>query len=960
MKHENDINQELGRLPTTLRTSYDLIYQQIIDLGATSRGIVERTLSWLLSAQRTLKPKEIIAAVSLGSDGIQIPLNVDQLLGMCCNLVLLDEEIKTLRFAHLSVREYLEDHGDYDASRRHALVLDRCLNTYLLHLSKISKLARFSQSAFDRDHLSRYSTIYWPIHCQLAGGILPNFRPTKKLLRFVFEGSGPALSFQAWTIYGRSVLSPTLPINLRDRLTWIFLSPPHPLFSACSFGFCWVFDTLTELGYSDWNQWGHECRSGLHVAAEYGLSNAITLLMNRGVDVNAVDGKYFRSAISWAAENAHAESVELLLDHGAMVGSNSGKPPLMCAAKNGDQKMVELLLSRGADPDKEGDSYMNRTALGWAVYNGHRAIVELLLNASGNGKMLYSLKAALMSAAQSGHYDILELLLGKGRKADIKEEDMSAMLLKATANRHTAVVDLLLRKGAWTETRTFEGKTPLILAAQDGHCRIMQLLLDSGAHIDHRNESGESALLIAVEKGDIEVVKLLLARGASVNQRDRSGESALLRAAVNGNMALVELLLSKGASIDIKDKGTGSALLRAAERGNVTSVKLLLSRGANIEAKTPRAVTPLIMAAQLGHEKVVEVLLSNQANIEAETMEGKTPLILAAQYGYEKIVEILLLNRATIDARDSDGNTPLLKASSKRIIELLISKGADVKDANQEGITLLHLASTGLHAASRSGDGKLVELLLSKGAVKMQEDAIGRTAYDMALNNSNFAVLELLNDWQRKPLGLDEYSGALIFSPKVYGHFRDIMSRAALVLSRGIPSDEPQTPVTGEKDEFTKRLRRLRRRRRLITYELITDVSDQDSRRHETNTADADVPKYPAYYDNTPFNPDPNEADEGPEIVQQLLLEWSPLQTNRKERMEWIVLASLYLTTFIIVVFPAILVFPSVTTDILWYFILFCASIFLVHLCGGLEKFNNTKGVLQFRHQEVGDIRLRN
>jgi uncharacterized protein len=759
-------------------------------------------------------------------------------------------------------------------------VLDRCLDTYLLHLSKISKLARFSQSTFDRDHLSRYSTIYWPIHCQLAGGILPNFRPTKKLLRFVFEGSGPALSFQAWTIYGRSVLSPTLPINLRDQLIWIFLSPPHPLFSACSFGFCWVFNTLTELGYSDWNQWGHECRSGLHVAAEYGVSNAITLLMNRGVDVNAVDGKYFRSAISWAAENAHAESVELLLDHGATVGSNSGKPPLICAVNNGDQKMVELLLSRGADPDKEGDCYMNRTALGWAAENGHRAIVELFLNAGGNGKMLYSLKAALMSAAQSGHCDILELLLAKGSKADLKEEDMSAMLLKATANGHTAVVDLLLRKGAWTETRTFEGKTPLILAAQGGYCRIMQLLVDSGAHIDHRNESGESGLIVA---------------------------------------------------------------------------------------------------AQFGHEKIVGILLSNQANIEAETMEGKTPLILAAQYGCEKVVEILLLNRATIDARDSDGNTPLLKASSKIIIELLLSKGANVKDANQEGITLLHLASTGLHPASRFASGKLVELLLSKGAVKMQEDAIGRTAYDMALNNSNFAVLELLNDWQRMPLGLDGYSGALIFSPEIHGHFWDVMFRGALGFN-SVTSDL---------------LRHLRQYRRLITYEPIPDVPDQDSRRHETNTDDADVPKYPAYRDNTFFNPAPNEDDEFLETVQRHLLELSLSQTEHnermktirkegmealrkarmetkrkekermetkrkermvetkrkeKERMEWTVLASLYLTTF------SIVVFPSVATDILSWLIFFFTLIFLVHLCGGLKKFNNTNGVRQFRHREVSDI----
>jgi len=275
-------------------------------------------------------------------------------------------------------------------------------------------------------------------------------------------------------------------------------------------------------------------------------------------------------------------------------------------------------------------------------------------------------------------------------------------------------------------------------------------------------------------------------------------------------------------------------------------------------------------------------------------------LILAAQYGHEKVVDILLLNRASINARDSDGNTPLLITSSKRIIDILLSKGADVKDTNQEGITLLHLASTGLHPASRSGDKNLVELLLSKGAVKMQTDSIGRTAYDMALNNSNFAVLELLNDWQRVPLGLDGYSGALIFSPEAHGHFRDIMFRRAFVPYRGIPIDEPEVPITFENNDITEMVlyrgipidepetlvafendlvterlrlsakqRRIHRQiRRLNTCELKPDVPDQEPRRHEINTDDADMPKYPAYHDSRSFNPYLNEHYESSGIEQ--------------------------------------------------------------------------------------------
>ncbi|TVY64249.1 Ankyrin repeat domain-containing protein [Lachnellula suecica] len=837
MKHESDIDQELGRLPTTLRKSYDLIYQQITDLGKTSRGIVERTLSWLLCAQRTLKPKEIIAAVSLDPEGTHVSL-----LGMCCNLVLLDEE--TLRFAHLSVREYLEEHGDYEPSRRHALVLDRCLETYLLPLSKISTTARFSPSAFSRDHLSLYSTFYWPAHCQLAGGSLPCYKPTTKLLRFVFDGSGAAISLQAWTIYGRSIISPTLPTTLPDRLTWIFLSPPHPIFSASCFGFCWAFNTLTALGYSDWSRWGLDCRSGLHAAAEFGMTNAILLLLNRGVDMNAVDGKYFRPAISWAAENGHTEAVEVFLNRGAIGSSASGKTPLMLATRNGHQRMTELLLSRGADPGHEDERLMNRTALGWAAENGHTEIVELLCNTGGNERIPYNFETALISAAQGGHCRIAEVLLDRGPKIDLNGAKGGSALLKAAANGHHSVIELFLRKGASAEQKTSEGETPLILAAKAGYNRIVWLLLDSGVSIDPRDRHGATALSKAAANGDLATVQSLLGKGASIDLRERNGETALLRAAENGSKAVVGFLLSKG------------------------------------------------------------------AQVEAETMEGKTPLIVAAQNGHEEAVEVLLSNQANINAKDSDGNTSLLNASNKGVIRLLVSNGADIHHANMEGTTRLHLTS-------RFDDGKLVELLLANGADKMQKDAIGRTAYDMALNNSNFRVLELLNSWQRNPLGLDRFSGALILSPELHGHFRHVVFRGALVLYQS--KNRPQTTTADKEDWYAfyaasvqvihliGSFESRKKARKILLWEpapppvLFTSVEFSNAvgvyrdldivrrnlkRWYISNDLDHLHPQnYPKHHDTAAYNPRPymNDELEGGGTVQQLLLAWRPLQTRKDE-----------------------------------------------------------------------------
>lgn len=105
MKHEKDVNAELGRLPKTLRESYDTIYQQIENAGLTSRQVAENAMKWLLCAQRPLHPPDFIAALSIDSEGQYTPLDTSQLLHMCCNMVVLDEKLQIFRFAYLSVRE---------------------------------------------------------------------------------------------------------------------------------------------------------------------------------------------------------------------------------------------------------------------------------------------------------------------------------------------------------------------------------------------------------------------------------------------------------------------------------------------------------------------------------------------------------------------------------------------------------------------------------------------------------------------------------------------------------------------------------------------------------------------------------------------------------------------------------------------------------------------------------------
>ncbi|KAH6845648.1 hypothetical protein B0I37DRAFT_356096 [Chaetomium sp. MPI-CAGE-AT-0009] len=88
--------------------------------------------------------------------------------------------------------------------------------------------------------------------------------------------------------------------------------------------------------------------------------------------------------LRWAAENGHAEMVELLLSEGAdvAVADKDGWTPLIAASSKGHLDVVRLLLHKGAEVDLKDKTA--RAAISYAAEGGHRTIVQLLLK---NGPM---------------------------------------------------------------------------------------------------------------------------------------------------------------------------------------------------------------------------------------------------------------------------------------------------------------------------------------------------------------------------------------------------------------------------------------------------------------------------------------------------------------------------------------------------------------------------------------------
>lgn len=201
--------------------------------------------------------------------------------------------------------------------------------------------------------------------------------------------------------------------------------------------------------------------SALHLAVTRSEKNVVELLIDRGADMNAKakDGKT-------PLMNAHSlEIVEVLIARGAKWGSGeTGIDPtgsrIREAARKGDIKLIEMLLSKGSDPNRASKG--GGTAIVSAVGAGHAEAVRTLLAAGAkvDGK-LYDGSSVLHIAAEENHVEIARLLIAAGADVNATRPSGWTPLHVASSRCHEELAELLVAKGANRNALDKHGKAPL-------------------------------------------------------------------------------------------------------------------------------------------------------------------------------------------------------------------------------------------------------------------------------------------------------------------------------------------------------------------------------------------------------------------------------------------------------------------------------------------------------------------
>jgi ankyrin repeat protein len=261
-----------------------------------------------------------------------------------------------------------------------------------------------------------------------------------------------------------------------------------------------LIEILIEAG-ADINAKHHNYATPLIAAAYLPDLDTVLFLLNKGADIDAVveTPNYPRHRGATALQASLASPVfgrdrndgfqifHLLLHRGAAINvtitAPSGSTELVFAVQTGNMKIVQCLLTRGADVNAPPAKSYGRTALQAAaeLTPANLDMVRLLLEkgADVNGPVATSGGiTVLQAAAARGHFQIALLFLEAG--ADVNASGNNAFrtaLEKAAGNGRLDLVHLLLKAGADTHLPLEKRYTTAAESARKkGHIVIVELL----------------------------------------------------------------------------------------------------------------------------------------------------------------------------------------------------------------------------------------------------------------------------------------------------------------------------------------------------------------------------------------------------------------------------------------------------------------------------------------------------
>ena len=700
IKVEDDLLEELTKLPQTLAGMYSLILENISQIEQHGRSIAETALRWLLCTKDS-SSKTIIAACSATNSTERRTLSVHDVLDVCSNLVVHDEALNRFRFAHLSVREFLESQPGYTSSEANQAVARSSLQILMSPQSENSKMVRLYA-------ISHWFYHYRKVEEQRRKEFFEHFAK-----RFFFNGAESSEAYNTWA----TRLSPqyyTLFDDEQDRLdisAGIIISP---VLLACCYGYLEILDHYETYQSSD--GFSASVTEMMKLAIRYGSASVVRWLLARNVlptdeqiklafdlrqsdilqfflDEDSVACGMLESGQDYlvrAVRHGLKDIYQVLIKKGANFNcrDHNGQTLLFHALEisSKDSEILEDLLLKGLDPlaqDNNGRTPLSLSILGiyvntykvstafWyesmvmtdgeqilrRVLNSHEHRTACLLVRHGTDSMMkdVSIRAQWMSILDSiAMFPTLQndsSVSGStrsGNQARAPDETLQGvsqtLLSLAALYRHEKAFRVLLGLGIDPTCPAIrEAQKQPITVTLMGHSSVMQQTEGRKHRRDPKrmmDELRQGPLAWAAYTGSLSLVQSILDRDMDPNIQNRKGQTALYFAAQETE--------DKYSRIDL-------------EADKEATVMLLLRKGALVtSADAYGGVIVLAHALKARYGKIVQVLLENGAQVPKGVVGGPVKdLWDTFEHGREGIREALLKRTRAARVNSLDLQPPI-------------------------------------------------------------------------------------------------------------------------------------------------------------------------------------------------------------------------------------------------------------------------------------------------------------
>ena len=266
--------------------------------------------------------------------------------------------------------------------------------------------------------------------------------------------------------------------------------------------------------------------SPFFIAAEKGPTSIFKLLLDEGGAILSFRERdnylcYQNTALSSAIIGTQWEHVDLLLKHGAKVGTDSLNgfyAPLLYVFHRGHIDLFKKFIQMGSDVND-----MNHIpALQDHVFRGDSSTIMHLICASGNGYI----------HGPDTFYQMFHAVLDQYSDINQLDDRGNTPLFEAISNRNFDLIDTLLELGAKLEVPGFSA---LMMPAYYSDLEMVGFLLDKGANPNYRSEIEGTPILSCLFgftndfgnpielSAHVKTIELLLDAGANPSPKFKKG-----------------------------------------------------------------------------------------------------------------------------------------------------------------------------------------------------------------------------------------------------------------------------------------------------------------------------------------------------------------------------------------------------------------------------------------------------